>query len=132
MRSIVKFDKVTGTIESKIQVSLDSDLTLNIKEGEEYIEIPPNHPVLHEQSKWQVVESKLIRKPQTEIDAEEKRQKESEELRKKLGDKEQGEFPFAHLLAEINAERATLNKQPISLEQALSNVKKVMEGASLR
>lgn len=58
----------SGKIERIVTVSIDSDLALNVREGETCIEIQSEHPVLKERdTKWKVRDGVLIKKTDEEI-----------------------------------------------------------------
>lgn len=78
----VKYNLETGQILGIVETSVDSDLELNIDYGQGVIEIPPDHPFRSEQKNWYIEKVSdsfggiLKRKLQTEIDEEEKIEKE--------------------------------------------------------
>lgn len=118
-RISVKYNLETGQILEVVEVSIDSDLELNIDYGQGMIEISPNHPVLSEQKNWYIELAPdrfgglLKRKSQVEIDERDRKEK---ELKTKLETFEQKtrNIETEILLELINELRP--GKPPLSIE----------------
>ncbi|MCQ4575428.1 MAG: hypothetical protein NOU37_09320 [Candidatus Brocadiales bacterium] len=106
-----------------VQVTKDSDLELNIQEGENLIEVPNDHPILGEQSSWHIkplgpTGISLRRKPQKIIDAETTKEKAEKDEQRKASEGQQP-ITLDLFLKEFNELRAAMGKPPITKEDAL-------------
>lgn len=130
-RIAIKYDKITRQISGVIGVSVDTDLELNISEGEGFIEVPLGHPIISEQLNWKIKELpdktvELLRKPQEIIDKEEADEKKTR-IRQMLEGKIYQESPVDFLLQELNVLRVKAKELPLTKEQLQVGIEKIIQ-----
>lgn len=77
MKACALIHRITGELDGITVVSIDADIRhVRPSDMHDVIEIPINHPVHSEQRHWRVVNGKLERKSETEIDAIRKKDRE--------------------------------------------------------
>lgn len=70
MKAIVLVQKITGELDGITVVSVDADIRHVLpSDTHDIIEISVNHPVHSEQRHWRIVNGKLQRKSEIEIEA---------------------------------------------------------------
>ncbi len=57
MKTLVLFDKKTGETKGYVKLTTDSDV--NLYDADTSLEIPSDHPAVHDQDGWKVVNRKL-------------------------------------------------------------------------
>lgn len=129
-KTAVRYNRSTKEIVGILGVSVDSDLDLNRREGEELLEVPLDHSIIGEQLNWKIKELpdktvELVRKPQEIIDkeeAEEKAKRERWRQETKIYDEAFTDF----LLQELNVLRIKAKELPLTKEQIQAGIKKII------
>lgn len=130
-KTAVRYDLITKRIKGILGVSVDSDLILNIRDGEGLIEVPLGHPIVGEQLNWELKELpdktvELARKPQEIIDKEEAEEKAKRgRWQREAGIRE--EAPSDFLLQELNVLRVKAKELPLTKEQVQAGIEKIIQ-----